>query len=199
MKFARAKLTPLHRIGAEHLSWKRQMALETRSNLVYFLSSSLERSFQAGIISAAQVTSLIQPSDCLPLEGFKKGKVTFSPQRQGRAVGQSLEPYQHFPTVFEDSPVKGSRRGYNAAWTLPQLSLSQEISNRDLRSPRRIRLKAIERKLAESQRETMERLSQKLLRENRDVRSESVELSLHAKKTRNVLHLVSFPRRIKLV
>lgn len=200
MKFARAQHTPLHRIGPEHQSLKSQMMLETRSHLVYSPPSSLERSFQAGLISAAQVTSLIQQSDCLPLEGFKKGKVTFSPLKQqgSRTAALNTKPYQHFPTVFEDSPVKGSRRAYNAEWTLPKLSLSQEISNSDLKSPRRKWRLATERKMAEKQRDYMDRLSQNgLYREGGkgEVRSESVEPYLDYRRTRNVLRLVRFPRR----
>jgi len=200
MKFAQAKLTPLNRTGPEHLALKSKMALETRSHLVYFPPSSLERSFQAGLVSAAQVTSLIQQSDCLPLEGFRKGKVTFSPLKQ--AAAQRTEPYQHFPNVFADSPVRGSRRGYDAAWTLPKLSLSQEISLTDLRPPRRVLLEATERKVAVKQRSAMERLSRKPQfhrkwddLEGGEVRSVSVEPCVDPRRTRNVLRLVRFPSR----
>lgn len=202
MKFAQAKLTPLHRTGPEHQALKSKMVLEARSNLVYFPPSSLERSFRAGLVSAAQVTSLIQPSDCLPLEGFRQGKVTFSPLERTEVVRK--EPYQHFPSVFQDSPVRGSRRGYDAVWTLPKLNLSQELSPTDLRSPRRILLETTGRRVVSVQRDAMDRLSQNpqfhrkwVKTEGREGRSGSVEPCVDPRRTRNVLRLVKFPRRVQ--
>lgn len=56
--------------------------------------------------------------------------------------------------------------------------------------------------MAEKQRDYMDRLSQNLLNRevgkgegSREVRSESVEPYLDSRRTRNVLRLVSFPRR----
>ena len=136
------------------------------------------------------------------MESHRKGKETFSPDRL-RKAGLSEEPYERFPNVFSDSPVRGMRRGYNAPWAIPKLDLTTDgvpietKSNRRLFQESRLKLAVV------SQRTAMTRLHQPCFYKTDERKTgftdgetmkKTAEISFDAKRTRNATALVKFPR-----
>ena len=119
MKFSQAREAPVRRAGAEHRLWKEKLQLENRSNAVYSLGRSIERSIAEGRVAALKAPQLLlrEPQDS-SLFLHTVDSMPSSP----------LSIYDKLPSVAYRNPeVKGLRRAYVAPWASSRLQLSDEI------------------------------------------------------------------------
>jgi len=132
MRFSRAGSLPLSKVGCEHLSWQSKLALEHKSTLV-----SIERSLKEGLIQPTKVTEMLQTQDWLGTESLYRQKEAFSPGK-AEVGAEKGEPFERFPRMFSESPVRGFRRGYYAPWTKSHFDLNQHLTPTDNRSAKQL-------------------------------------------------------------
>lgn len=117
MRFSRAREAPVRRAGAEHWLWKEKLQLENRSNAVYLLGRSIERSIAEGRVAAGKAPQLLLRETLDP-----------SPFFRTVAAESPLSIYDKLPSVAYRNPeVKGQRRAYIAPWASSCLQLTDEV------------------------------------------------------------------------
>ncbi len=100
-------------------------------------ASSIERSLKEGLIQPTRVTEMLQTQDWLSTESFYKKKETFSPQKSEVSADKG-EPFERFPRMFSESPMRGFRRGYYAPWTRSNFELNQYLTPTDNKSVKQL-------------------------------------------------------------
>lgn len=80
---------------------------------------------------------MMQTQDWLSTESLYRQKEAFSPGKAGEKAEEG-QPFERFPRMFSESPVRGYRRGYYAPWTRSHFELNQYLAPTDNKSVKQL-------------------------------------------------------------